>query len=69
MPTEKDKYDLCASASDLVDEMRSKGLDTAIWTKMLETAFLNDDVDALNKVIVRLRAKLTAHDIRQLEAC
>ena len=29
---------------------------------MLETAILNDDVDALNKVIVRLREKLRAHE-------
>jgi hypothetical protein len=48
-------------AGDLVDELRSKGLDTDMWKTMLTSAFNErDPVDALHTVIGLLRKKLDA---------
>ncbi len=56
-----DKYELIASGNDLVDELRSKGLDTDMWKTILTSAFKGSaPVDALHKVIGLLRKKLAA---------
>ncbi len=52
MSAEQDKYELIASGNDLVDELRSRGLDTDVWKTMLTSAFKESaPVDALHKVI------------------
>jgi len=62
MSAEQDKYELIASGSDLVDELRSKGFDTDMWKTMLTRAInASAPVDALHKVIGLLRKKLDAH--------
>ena len=59
MSAEQDKYELIASGSDLVDELRSKGF---MWKTMLTRAInASAPVDALHKVIGLLRKKLDAH--------
>jgi hypothetical protein len=61
MPAEEDMYVLYASASRLVNDLRSKGLVADMWKNMLTRAFDNKDVGALNTVIQHLRAKLDIH--------
>ena len=38
MSAENNEYDLMASGSDLVDKLRTKGLDTDMWKTMLTHA-------------------------------
>jgi hypothetical protein len=61
MAEEENIYDLYASAIELLDEMSSRSMDTVNWNKMLDKAFGNEDVNALNTVIAHLRQRLAAH--------
>ena len=61
MAEEENIYDLYASAIELLDEMRSRCMDTEHWSNMLKSAFAKEDVNALNKVIGLLQQKLAAH--------
>ena len=54
------KYLLCASGGELVDELRSKGFQTNIWETMLTRAFNEESVAALHTVIGLMRQKLDA---------
>ena len=61
MPEEEDIFDLYHSGTKLLNEMRSRSMDTEHWSHMLRTAFGKADVGALNKVIGHLQKALAAH--------
>ena len=61
MPEEEDIFDLYPSGIVLLNQMRSRSMDTDDWSHLLRTAFDEKDVRALNKVIGHLRNALAAH--------
>ena len=61
MPEEEDIFDLYPSGLKLLDQMRSRSMDTDDWSHMLRTAFDEKDVRALNKVIGHLQNALAAN--------
>ena len=61
MAEEENIYDLYASCIELLDEMRSRCMDTEHWSNMLKSAFADKDVGALFVVIGHLRRRLAAH--------
>ena len=62
---EHDVFDLCATATVCMEDLRSRGLDVAMWKKMVETAFDKNSSDALNRLIERMRRQMQVHDARQ----
>ena len=62
---EHDVFDLCATAAECLEELRSRGVDVALWKKMVETAFDKTSSDALNRLIERMRRQMQVHDARQ----
>jgi hypothetical protein len=62
---EEDMYDVCATASDLVDAMRLRFMETQTWLLMIHIAFTNTNVAALNKIIGLMREKIQNYDANQ----
>ena len=61
MPEEEDVFDLYPSGIALLNQMRSRSMDTDDWSHMLRRAFDKADVGALIKVIGHLQKALAAH--------
>ena len=58
-------FEMCTTASECLEELRSRGVDVAMWKKMVETAFDRNRLEALNRLIASMQKYIQAHDARQ----
>ena len=58
-------FDMCATATECLEELRSRGIDVAMWKKMFETAFDRNRLEELNRLIASMHKHIQAHDAHQ----